>query len=485
MVDTKLILERFDQSHGTRFDYSSVEYVNANTEVSVGCRIHGKFPVKPELHRINKNGGCPGCTSEARSTSSSQRPAIETFKLLHPKLTFGPYTGIHDPLPFICNVHGNQIRHKASAFYDSGCPLCAAVDQGNRVRMARAKTEQQRHAGIIDRSVRDGFEYLGYHNLKLHVRCKTHDESFWITSQNHTTQIHGGCPKCYTKHISAPETEVYNYIKTLSQTAVQSDRTVLKPKELDIYDPESKIAIEFDGLYWHSSGSKENDAESRKKHVHKTDECNKLGIQLFHVFENEWNEKPEIWKSVIQNAYGQSSKVYARQCEIGAVDSKTARAFCDANHLQGGSNSSIAYGLYHNTVLVSLMTFGPARYSDAKYELLRFCNKLGLTVVGGASKLIKHFRKHHSGSIVSYANKRWSIGNLYDALGFEYLHDSDPCYWYFKTDDSTMFHRSSFMKHKLKDKLETFDPDMSEVDNMYANGYRRIWDSGNKVYILR
>ena len=466
--------------HNNKFEYDVATFLGRHTLMSIKCPFHGPFEQTPHNHL--KYTGCNKCAREIQSdrrrscTNDFIRDAVAVHGNVY-DYSRVEYISTHEKVTIVCPVHGPFEQTPNKHLMGSTCLDCKFDGQKHTTQSFIEKVESI-HGKLYDYS---RVEYISAHE-KVTIVCPVHGP-FEQTPSSHGSGTR--CPKCAGWGPSIQETEVYTYIKTLSQTAVQSDRTVLKPKELDIYDPDSKIAIEFDGLYWHSSGSKETDAESRKKHVHKTDECNKLGIQLFHVFENEWNEKPEIWKSVIRNAYGQSSKVYARQCEIGAVDSKTARAFCDANHLQGGSNSSIAYGLYHNTVLVSLMTFGPARYSDAKYELLRFCNKLGLTVVGGASKIIKHFRKNHPGSIVSYANKRWSIGNLYDALGFEYLHDSDPCYWYFKTDDATMFHRSSFMKHKLKDKLETFDPDMSEVDNMYANGYRRIWDSGNKVYILR
>lgn len=130
------------------------------------------------------------------------------------------------------------------------------------------------------------------------------------------------------------------------------------------------------------------------------------------------------------------------------------------------------------------MTFGKARYSKADYELIRFCNKLNYSIIGGASKLLAHFRKHNKGSIISYANRRWSNGNLYRKLGFTETHISEPCYYYFKMNENKIYHRSSFMKHKLKDKLPIFDENLSEVDNMYNNEYFRIWDCGNYVFTL-
>ena len=74
------------------------------------------------------------------------------------------------------------------------------------------------------------------------------------------------------------------------------------------------------------------------------------------------------------------------------------------------------------------------------------------------------------------------VGNLYEAIGFTKSHTSKVCYWYFK--NGIMSHRSAFMKHKLKDKLDVFNPELTEVQNMYNNGFRRIWDCGTIVYTI-
>jgi hypothetical protein len=211
------------------------------------------------------------------------------------------------------------------------------------------------------------------------------------------------------------------------------------------------------------------------------------GIELLHI-----NERDDIdlWKGVIKNKLGLNQRIYARKTHVKEASNKEATEFLIKNHLQGKCISKYKLGLYGEVdgeeQLCALMTFGKARYSKADFELIRFCSLSGFTVVGGASKLIKAFRTSNPGSIVSYANKRWSIGNVYEKLGFTYLHDSPPCYWYMKSN--TFSHRSTFMKHKLAGlvgtKLDTFDPDKTEIQNMYENSYRRIWDSGNKVYIL-
>ena len=284
--------------------------------------------------------------------------------------------------------------------------------------------------------------------------------------------------------------EIYDFISQYIQ-ADFNNRKVISPQELDIYIPEKNIAIEFDGLLYHSSGysslSQCNSLEEYPQyHLEKTQACAEKNIQLFHIFENEWRDKKEIWQSVLLNALGKSEKVYARKCEIREVPFKEAKEFLNANHLQGSCSSKVNIGLYSGNTPVSLMTFGKPRFNKLyDYELLRFCNALNTSVIGGAGKLLSYFVKtYNPSSILSYANLRWSTGNLYEKLGFELISQSSPNYFYFN-EDFILHSRIEFQKHKLKDKLETFDPSLTESENMYNNGYRKIYDCGNLVYEMK
>jgi hypothetical protein len=274
---------------------------------------------------------------------------------------------------------------------------------------------------------------------------------------------------------------------------VKNDRIQLKGKEIDFYLPFYKIGIEINGLYWHSYNAKtkiiKRKDEYKYSHNQKTDACQAEGIQLFHIFENECYSKLEIWKSVIVNALGKSKRLGARKCILKPVPKKDIRPFLEENHLQGYANSPIAYGLYYEDELYSLMTFasGKGRMDkNTDWELIRFCNKKGYNVQGAASRLLKAFRADHPGSIKSYANRRWSNGNLYRALGFKELGISEPNHFYWHLNDSSLhLHaRQSFQKHKQSNKLEIFDPNKTALDNMIINRYTILWDSGNYNFIL-
>jgi len=296
----------------------------------------------------------------------------------------------------------------------------------------------------------------------------------------------------YKKKFGLVEKEISKFIKN----PVLNDRTIISPKELDIYCEEFKFAVEYDGLLFHSFGkskygmfnSYSKEKTNRNRHLEKTNACEKQGIQLFHIFENEFQDKTlrRIWISVLENKQGLNKRIGARKCQIKEVPSKDTIDFLNENHLQGYSVAKVNIGIFYEEELISLMTFGKSRYSkDIEYELIRFCTKIGYSVQGGASKLLKYFeRTYKPKSIISYANRRWSVGGLYEAIGFDFLGDTKLNYFYFhQNKPNILLSRQSFQKHKLKDKLEIFDENLTESENMYNNGYRKIYDCGNKKYI--
>lgn len=242
-------------------------------------------------------------------------------------------------------------------------------------------------------------------------------------------------------------------------------------KELDIYLPDLKLAFEFNGLYWHSEKYVNIDY-----HKNKTELCENKNVQLIHIYEDDWNYKQEIVKSRILNLLGKSKVIYARKCDIKEVTPKESRIFFTENHIQGYCNSNIRLGLFYNDDLVSLMTFGNSRFEKNKTELLRFCNKLNTTVVGGASKLFNYFLNNNKiNSIISYADRSWSNGSLYRQLGFKQIDEIQPNYSYIV--DGKRENRFKYRKSVLVEQGE--DKNKTEHEIMLEREIYRIYDSGS------
>ena len=287
------------------------------------------------------------------------------------------------------------------------------------------------------------------------------------------------CTKCNptVKGTSQQEKELITYIKEhYNGNILLNDRRILNGKELDIYLPDLNLAFEFNGLYWHSELEKPD-----KYHINKTIKCKKLGIQLIHIFEDDWQYKQHIIKSRILNKLGKSTTIYGRKCIIRVVDSLESKYFLNNNHIQGWCVSKINIGLYYEGELVSLMTFGNRKLtSTSNFELLRFCNKLNTTVIGGASKLFKYFINNYNyNKILSYADICWSDGNLYKQLGFDYIKDTDTNYWWIVNNIKT--HRYIWRKQELIKKHLLIN-DETETECMHRLGYYRIYDCGSMLF---
>jgi len=315
----------------------------------------------------------------------------------------------------------------------------------------------------------DGQEYT--------FKCKKCDSIF---NGRITNGLIPRCYTCYPSHgTSIGEREISEFCEQYTEV-INNSRSILEDgKEIDIFLPEFNIGIEFDGLYWHSEYIINKDY-----HLNKTLNALAVGINLIHIFEDEWYSKSEIIKSMLLYRMGKiENRIYGRKCEIREVSKKDEITFLDNNHISGYVGSKIAIGLYYEDELISIMTFGKSRFNKKyNYELIRFCNKLFTTVIGGASKLFKYFISNYSiYSIISYCNMRFSTDGFYSKIGFDLIDISRPNYFYVNSSNIRES-RIKYQKHKLKDKLETFDNKLTEYENMQLNGYYRIYDCGNLVY---
>lgn len=286
---------------------------------------------------------------------------------------------------------------------------------------------------------------------------------------------------------SVAELELLEFIKTIySGEVISGSRSLLGDgREIDIFIPELKIGFEYNGVWHHSynpSGTSYSLRKDKTYHKSKTDICEEMGIDLIQIWSSSWLTKKEIWKSRILAKFGIiNKKIYARKCVVKEISIGEKNTFLDNNHLQGRDKSNSKLGLFFDDELISVMTFGKSRYNkNIDWELIRFATKLDTLVVGGFSKLLSYFRKYNSGSIVSYADRMHSKGDVYQKNGFVNFKINPANYHYFK-DNETLLHRQNFQKAKISEDGDT----RSESQIMTDNGYKWVYDCGTITYILK
>ena len=473
-VTTENLIKKCNKVHNDKYSYEKTDYVDANTKICVTCPIHGHFYILPFNHLNGQ--GCPKC----KGRNLTQEEVIEKFKETHKdKYDYSKviFSKMKEKVCIICPEHGEFWQTPQKHINGQGCPKCS-YEKKILTSEQFLKKSYEIHG---NKYITEGIQYNGYKS-RITLKCPIHGEF----SQLVVNHLQGcGCPKC-GNNFSKGEQSVNDFIvHELGINTNTKNKSIISPYELDIYIPEKKVAIEYNGLRWHSEiFNKDN-----SYHLLKTEMCENEKIQLIHIFEDEWLYKQNIVKSRLKSIFGIiPNKTYARKCIIKEVSFSDSKAFLETNHIQGECMSRYRYGLYYKGELVSLMTFGSKRKNlgskneKDSYELLRFCNKLDTTVVGGASKLLKYFIKiHNPKEIISYCDRRWSIGNIYEKLGFKFDHVSQPNYFYVingKRENRFKYRKSELVK-------QGFNKDKSEHEIMSERGIYRIYDCGTKAYIWK
>lgn len=483
-MNTKIdnFIKKSNDIHNNKYDYSKVDYINNSTKVCIICPEHGEFWQTPNSHLSGV--GCPSCYGNKKLTNTQ---FIEECKKIHNgKYSYDKthYKNKRSKVIITCPIHGDFEQLAANHKRGQGCPEC-----GKKYAKEYRKYNHQHFINESNSRFDNEYEFPNiineYENSHSKITIKHNKCNTFFTkiACDHITSPYGGCPHCFINK-SFPEIEIFNFVKDLlseNELIYTNCRNIID-NELDIYIPNLNIAIEFNGLYWHSELQKTVDY-----HINKTNQCNEKGIRLIHIFEDEWLYKQDIVKSMLRNLLSKTeNKIYARNCFLKEVSYNDTNEFLNKNHIQGMCVSKIRYGLYYNNELVSVMTFGNLRKNlnckknDNEYELLRFCNKLNTNVIGGASKLFKHFIKNiKPSSITSYADRRYSNGNLYNVLGFKLDHISKPNYSYIIK--GLRYNRFSFRKNILIEKYDC-PQTTTEHEFMKSKGWYRIYDCGCFCY---
>jgi hypothetical protein len=477
------IIKKCVSVHSDLYDYSLLPNcdIKVNDKHDIVCKKHGKF--KQSLRQHYRGAHCPKCSGENKPQNS---PDVNYLKKCIVK--YGDtidysntvYKNSRTKITYVCEKHG-EITQSPKHHLKKGCPKCSYENK----YQPRYKYKDIHHLIKILHDIHDSkyqyeFTELPKPHDHIEIICTKHGK--FIKQLHIHKNSKEGCPKCNNILPSKEENIIENILIGYNIYYNKNVRNIIAPKELDFYLPDYNLAIEVNGVYWHS----ELQGKGKYYHINKTDECEKKEIQLIHINQHLLKTKYDIIISRLKHILGLSQyKIHGRKCRVIKIDNlNTIKKFLNDNHIQGYTHSELSYGLEYNGEIVSIMTFSKSRYNkDYQYELVRFCSKLNYSVIGGANKLLKYFLTNNDvSSIISYADRDWSAGKLYESLGFTFSHNTNPNYSY--TKDYLIFEsRLKYQKHKLKNILSRYDDTKTEWENMMMNGYDRIWNSGNKVYV--
>ena len=487
IITQEQFLNNCIKTHSNIYDLSKIVYVNARTPITVICSLHGEFVTKP-INFIGGKTGCPKCAGRGVDW-------IDRFKEIHGETydySYVVYKDYKKPVKIICHAHGEFLQTPDNHYRNrQGCPKC----KGKRITLAK----QLLFSEFIERANH-------IHNNKFTYVCANWESllkssvdiicSHGMYTQTAVNHLAGKvpCQKCGNMK-SKEEQAIADYLKIFT-TVDQRNRSILKPKEIDIHLPEKDLAIEYSGMFWHSHGTEEEERKNKNNHYNKYVNCANNGIRLITIYESEWLERPYAIKRLLRNAIGKSKgKLMARKCELKKVDHKAAVSFYEKYHPQGGAGNGEHYGLYWNNKLVACMRFtyginDRGVSANRVWTLSRYATRV--TISGGASKLFKAFiQEHNPTEVKSFSDNRYFSGGMYTQLGFDLEEDSKPDYqvWSRKAGlkAKSQYQRrciqTRLKEHGFDEQYDAETDDRSEREMTYFMGARRIYDCGKKRWV--
>ena len=470
-------LERIKKVHNNLYTYPNLGYTKMVCNINAVCKKHGEFTQKASKHL--QGNGCPKCAREKlyKKTSFTTEDFIAKSKEVHgDRYDYSKtvYTKNKCKVEIICKVHGSFWQREDVHRKGSHCPICSKSHYDERRKSTQKK--------LIEKFKTIHNDFYSYekvnhssHKDKVEIICSKHgsfSQSLYHHSQGH------GCPSC-SMQLSKNQNEINKFINDLGIETIKNDRTIIKPLELDIVIPSHKIAIEYNGVIWHSEKFKKD----KRYHQNKTLSCKEAGYRLIHIFEDDYNDNKEKILSYIAHLLGKNQKerVYARKCHIQVIDPKTAHKFLDKYHIQGApARSFVHIGLIYQNKLVSLTSFtaGQSNTSNkGKFELIRHAT--AQPVIGALGKATKYFATNYSSDIFTYCDNSFFSGKSYEKAGYVKTTSIDIDYKY--VVNGKREHKFLWRKKRI---LRDF-PNVqgkTEKEMMENLGIYRVWDCGKTRY---
>ncbi len=467
-------IKRSTEVHGGVYDYSKVIYTATSDYVTIVCSVHGDFK-QIAGHHLNGHG-CSTCAWTRPSTCKLTteewvKKATEKHKGKY-DYSKSVYTGNEKKITITCPIHGD-FEQLANDHVSKGAGCRKCTKSNPHTRESFIERARSIHG---DKYSYDKVDYVNVAS-KITITCPKHGD--FVQTANDHTSCRAGCPSCSCNGISSGENELNAFVKSLGFATETRNRSIIKPYELDIVIPEKKFAIEYNGLYYHSTAFDNRP----NRHKIKLDMASAAGYKLIHVYD-DWRDKRGVVEKTLKHLLGVTErKVFARECEVSVVDGKD---FLTTNHIQGHGNG-VCYGLSLKCELLAVMQFSQAvsergNTDSTRFELVRFATKC--SVVGGASRLFKAFLQNNQNvrSVISYSDNDLFDGGMYRQLGFEFSGHSRPDYKIIV--NGRRYHKANFKKKLLAKKYpEAYDQNLTEFEICQKLKFYRIYNSGLRKWV--
>jgi len=484
---TLKVIEKFRAVHGMTYDYSGVVYTKNSVKMRLWCPKHLEhFLQTPAKHLAGQ--GCPKCGFERRT--ANQTGTLEEFVSkasampIHKNIDYSDvvYKNNRTPVKLRCLVHGFFHQRPDNHLSGNTCPkcsddVCAGLRSLTCAEFINKSKLLPKHKDINYEKT----EYISRTKSVL-LTCLHHGD-FWQRAGDHLEG--NSCPKCASVG-SSGERALQELLDNLGVEYLPNNRTLLGGKELDIYIPSHKLAIEYNGSFWHSEHPHAKGKDARNHLADKHRLCSEVGVHLLHIMDMD---NPLVVRKLIASRLGcDDETIGARKCSV--VVGIDAKGFYNNNHVQGNVTGCVVYSLYYRGQMVAAMSFSSfnsvrgQKKDDRFWELRRFATVC--KVPGGASRLLKAFLNDNPQckEVISYSDNRLFSGGMYSKLGFELVSESGPDYKYIKSQ--TLLPKSRFKRSNLV-KMKGFDfkPEETELENCKRNGWWRVWDCGKKKWSLK
>ena len=439
-----------------------------STNLHVRCQ-NGHTYENSYKNIVTKGQGCGHCINNRMLDLAGIRARLDPGYEVQ-----GEYVNNRTPLSFICDLGHHYTSTWGTYHKGHRCPECHGA-------------QKLTNSEVNDKIEKFGYTWAGgvYTNVNSILVLNCPNENHGTFQVKFTSLYTEGnkCPGCKASMRSAGEMELFEWVAqhTVAEASVRS--LLVSGKEVDIFCPDKKIAIEYNGLFYHNESTK-----TSGYHAEKYLELKLSGINLITIFEDEWLNNKNVVKSVILSKLGICSrKVYARSTDIRKAPKKEFRLFFGLHHLQGApdTNTDNGWGLYLEDELLMAASISNGHRQNLDKNCLfidRVCVKGGVSVPGGFTKLLaplKSFALANSkDTIRTYSDRRYSSGKLYEAGGFEKVRELPPDYSYVKGGE-----RKSKQSMRLKD----FEKGLGKTEAALRKeqGWLRIWDCGKDVWELK